>query len=575
MAEYADVMQALRNADAAGDTEAARRLAAIANSMRVAPTSDAKPTARPSSILERIGSGMADPIHGGAQTLTHILPQGIVEAGNKLNNKLADLGLPIGKIPEGPTVTDLVTGKAKQGGLDQMISEREAEYEARRAAAGSTGFDFARLFGNVISPANAAISRFIPGAGASLGARVAGGAAGGVALSALNPVAGGDYWTEKAKQAALGGALGAASPLVGEGISRVISPKVNKVANELLNEGVALTPGQTLGGKFKTVEDALTSIPFAGDTIKEAQKRSVASFNKTAINRSLAPIGEKLPESVAAGNDALEYAANKLSNAYDDLLPKIHGELDNEFKKDLLRFVSNKGDLPSPQYGQLRRILNNDVVGRFSGKGQTASGEALKEIDSRLGGMIRDFGRSENADVRRLSEVLKDVQSSVGKMVYRVNGSQKDALDAIDRGYANLLRVQTAGARIGAKEGIFTPDQLLSAVRQMDPSKGKRAFAQGNALMQDLATAGGNAMRGSVPDSGTPLRQMMANPIYAALGLGGSIPMSMFYSAPGVKLADLALTARPQSAPAIANSVRNYLPLLTPGVVAGANVGNQ
>src|ERR1700690_2769027 len=99
----------------------------------------AKP-AEPVGTMESIGRGMADPITGGAQLLTHVLPQGVVEAGNTLNNWLSKHGLPLEEIPK--------------GGLDESIKQQETQYQAGRKAAGKTGIDWARLGGNVLSPAN-------------------------------------------------------------------------------------------------------------------------------------------------------------------------------------------------------------------------------------------------------------------------------------------------------------------------------------------------------------------------------------------------------------------------------------
>ena len=61
---------------------------------------------------ERFARGMMDPIDGGAQLLTHILPESVVSAGNRLNNWLSDTTGLVAKIPE--------------GGVDQMLSDKEA-----------------------------------------------------------------------------------------------------------------------------------------------------------------------------------------------------------------------------------------------------------------------------------------------------------------------------------------------------------------------------------------------------------------------------------------------------------------
>jgi len=545
---------------------------------------DLAPTAKPSTVVQRVGSGMADPIHGGAQTLTHILPTSVVNAGNRFNNWLADVGVPLAKIPE--------------GGVDQMVREREAEYNAQRAAAGSTGFDWARFGGNVASPANFAIAGRLPGAASSLGARVAGNAAGGVALSALNPVTSGDsFWGEKAWQAGMGATIGGALPVVGEGIAKVVRPKVDAAAKWLLDQGVKLTPGQILGGAWQKIEDSLTSVPFLGDSIKSAQRRGIESFDAVVINRSLEPIGEKLPSGIK-GHEAVSYAVDKLGSAYEKLLPKMKGDLyevGNQLalpayagqaaKPSLagdLQSIRQLGqNLPEKQRDQLDRILRDEIEARFTTQGK-ADGQTIKEIESKLGEMVRRFGKSEDYDVNRLGDAVQAAQKSLRDMVSRVNPGFAEELKKINEGYAHLLRAQTAAARVGAQEGIFTPNQFKSAVREMDPSKRHRAFATGEALDQDLANAAASRLSQTVPDSGTVGRSMVN--VGLGAGIGGAvspmIPLSLLaasapYTAPGIALSKLALTSRPQGAGAAADSVRNYLPFLTPGLVASGNVTDR
>lgn len=87
MAEYADVMQALRNADAAGDTEAARRLAGIAANMRSATEPmNVDPTEGMTNTEKRIaGYGSVLPSMGA--NAAYLIRQGLEAAGGK---KLAD-----------------------------------------------------------------------------------------------------------------------------------------------------------------------------------------------------------------------------------------------------------------------------------------------------------------------------------------------------------------------------------------------------------------------------------------------------------------------------------------------------
>src|SRR6516164_6620254 len=82
------------------------------------------------SVFERLGTGAMDPIHGTAQLLSHAPGASYV---NRFNNYLADLGVPLARIPE--------------GGVDEMVRQREEEIQ--KARGGETGTDWWRVAGSL------------------------------------------------------------------------------------------------------------------------------------------------------------------------------------------------------------------------------------------------------------------------------------------------------------------------------------------------------------------------------------------------------------------------------------------
>lgn len=176
----------------------------------------------------------------------------------------------IGKFVKG--VEDPFTGTAQLAAeavgnktIPEKIKKKEQQYQAAREASGDTGFEAARLLGNIASPLNYAI----PGAGeAGLLRSVTTGAA----LAATQPVYGEDFWQSKGIQASLGAILG---PAMEYGI---------KGANTLVDKMKGLSStGQLqalqdwaakLTGKDKEVLDALSSakqiVPGSQPTAAEA-----------------------------------------------------------------------------------------------------------------------------------------------------------------------------------------------------------------------------------------------------------------------------------------------------------------
>src|SRR5262249_43201082 len=156
------------------------------------------------------------------------------------------------------------------------------------------------------------------------------GVAQGGVTAALQPTTGeGDFWTQKAEQTGAGAAAGGIAAPFFRLVGKAIGPKPSAEVQTLTKEGVEMTPGQIAGGAAKAAEEKATSLPILGDAIANAHKRGLESFNRAAINRTLAPIGAELPEGVV-GRGAVKYADETLGKAYDALLPKITVHADDE-----------------------------------------------------------------------------------------------------------------------------------------------------------------------------------------------------------------------------------------------------
>lgn len=516
-----------------------------------------KPKTEPMSKMDKVLMGAKDPISGGAQLLTSILPENVVKAGDSFNNWLADKTGLVAKIPS--------------GGVDALVRRQEAEYQAKRADAGESGFDGYRTIGNVVSPANLAVASKLP---AAVGAgKAVIGAAGGAASALLNPVTEGDYWTEKGKQAGVGGAFGAATPMVTGAISRIISPKASTNANLnlLKSEGVKPTIGQTLGGFANRAEEAGMSLPFVGDAISSARNRAKDQFNQAAINRATKPIGEKVQGS---GTQAVQEAGDLIGAAYDKAKNSLGGfKIDPQANTELsqLRMLATSG-----LQGRERSTVSNYFNDYLTRPSLTA--ESFKELDSKLTSDIAKFGGGD-AYQQKVADALKEVQRIITDNAKRANPKAADALAKADEAWANLVRVE--GASIGAKgtEGVFTPGQLLTAVRGADKSVRDRSTARGTALMQDLATAGQSVLGNKLPNSGTADRMIYGGGL---LGLGAGGMANLPLTAAGVGAGLTAYTpqmqallrglvsSRPQGAKSVADAFEQSAPFLIPG---GAQMG--
>lgn len=513
----------------------------------------------PITRKDKLLKGALDPIEGGAQLLTHILPDSVVNAGNNLNNWLAEKTGLVAKVP--------------QGGVDQMVSEGEKAYQGQRAAAGESGFDAYRTVGNVLSPANVALASRIP-MGATLASRIAAGAVGGAASALPNPVTDGNYWDEKGKQVGLGAAFGGAVPVVSGAVSRFISPNasINPDLALLRSEGVKPTIGQTLGGRWNALEEKAQSIPIMGDAIANARRSTIDQFDQAAINRASGKVGVNINES---GQNGVRRAGDALSQAYDDALSQIKVvKFDQQFAQDLNQLRSMAQSLTPDMRNKFNQKLDDVIGGRMSGNGSML-GETYKKVDSEIGGLAAKFGKSSVASESELGDAFAQLQNLLKQQAMRTNPQAADALKAADAGWANLVRVEGAAKAAKNADGVFTPAQLNSAIQQADGSVRGRAVARGTALMQDLATAGQNVIGNKVPNSFTTDRALIAggglgaglvNPAIPAGLLGGAA----LYAPQVQSLLRGLIGSRPQSAQTVSDALRQASPFLVPG---GAQMG--
>lgn len=463
----------------------------------------------------------------------------------------------------------------------QRIAEadRQGRSQFEQAAANSDYGQSANL-GRVVGQVDATlpVSRITPFGSKAAGLKwVANNAAQGGLSGALTSSA-----TDNSgpHDALVGALLGATIPTALEGIRKVSNPLINQSAQFLADHGVTLTPGQILGGAMQRIEDAATSVPFLGDMIKNAQKRSIESFNTAAFNDSLSDIGEKLPKNIPAGRDAVQYAADKIGQEYNRILAPAKVAADPQFQSDVGQLWKNAQNLPQDSRAQFDRILQNEVLDRFTSHG-LMNGETYKGIDSTLGKISADLNGSTNYDDRILGGAVRELKSSLRQALERSTPGISDSLQNADSAYAKFLRVQQAAGMLGAKEGVFTPAQLANAVKGLDSSGRKAAFARGNALMQDLAENGKSVLSQTVPDSGTPMRGLVNLGILGAAGHSIGMPpaaipavaaASSVYTNSGQKLAQALLAGdRPELMKLFGNGIGAAMPVSAPLSAALAN----
>ncbi len=389
------------------------------------------------------------------------------------------------------------------------------------------------------------------------GGALAQGATSGALLSDADTAAG------VAGDALIGAGAGQLGSSLVSAARNVVAPRVSAAVRQLADAGVQMTPGQIIGGPLRAAENVIAAaVPVVGDAIQAAQRRSVETFNIAAVNRALSPLGLKLPANITPGNEAVKAAGDALSEAYERVLPALSGQVDDTFVTRVSA-IAQRANLPPAETQQFQDIIRREIGNLAQAQNARFTGRMLNQVRDRLdkvGAALRANTQSPYA--RELGEAVGQVREQVLALARRQNPTAADALRRIDRGWAELVRVERAAAN--AVEGVFTPGQFSTAVRGADRSVRRRAVARGEALGQDFANAARTTLPSVVPNSGTP-RQLVslaagggaiANPgaIVPAIGAGAATMAA--YSAPATRAFQQFVTRTPGPA---ANFVNRLL----------------
>jgi hypothetical protein len=495
------------------------------------------------SLLERVASKLPDWMAGTKGAAVGRLLKGASDPAVAAGQILANL------TPAG-------------GAVNKWVADQEKGYQDARAIEGSSGFDPLRVAGNFVATA--------PAAGIGTGIRA--GAAVGAGSAALNPVTDTSkgFWGQKGQDVAIGAGTGAVlSPVMGA-LARLVSPKASTDAGVkmLRDEGVDMSVGQTLGGFANFMEQKATSVPILGDAIAGARRRGIDSFNEAAINRTVAPIGERVKGS---GHEAVAEAGDKLSAAYNRAAEKVKfvGFDTPEFNAKFGELTDMAAEGLAPDLAKrFDGILKNTVLRRMSPNG-SMDGSDLKRVDSELGKVAAKWGKSPDPAHQEFSDAVKQLKAILQEEVARANPEVAQALKAADKGWAQLVRVEGAAKAAANNEGVFTPAQLMGQVKSGSSRVRGRDVARGEGLMQDLADAG-QRLGTKVPDSGTASRMMQGVGAIASGAIHPGIPLALgagavAYTPQVQNVLRAMILKRPDMAPAVANYLRQ---LSTPAALA-------
>lgn len=495
MATYEQILTALRAADAAGNVDDARKLAAIASNMRATPVRAA-----------------AAPVEYTAEQMAPSSPEDVGFSGNAPSATEQLIGRTVLGVGKG-LINPALAAAQLVPAARPTVEDIQRRYEESRANLGGTGFDVPELIGSIVNPVN----RLIPVSGVA-GSVAARGALGGALGAATQPVIGKDLSTEeilagKVEQLGLGAIVGRGA----SALASALSPTLKAGTRELIESGVPVTPGQAYegigGALFRQIEKL--DIP----TMRIDKDKINLGFTKSVGNEVLAIIDDKLPTNLNNGQQIFGYIQNTLKNYYDKALDKI-GQVapDEQFTKSLSELQQTvRNELGDPkQVKSFQNFLRANIAGRI--KDGELSGNDLKRMEEIFRTKIDSIKATDTtADILR--QGYDDAYKAIKNLILR-NDPNGDIARA-NLAYMQRSRVMEAVnknvAEISGAQGTFSPAELARVAAKQGRDI---EAAMGTAPLQQTATRALNVV-GDTTDEAAKFRNVMIAGKLAGLGALG------------------------------------------------------
>lgn len=496
MATYEQVLTALRAADAAGNVDDARKLAAIASNMRSSATATVRTA----------------PVEYTAEQMAPATPEDVGFSGaapSETEKLIGRTALGVGKGIINPALAAAQLVPAARPAVEDI----QRRYQEARTNLGGEGFDVPELIGSIVNPVN----RLIP-VGGAVGSVAARGALGGAIGAATQPVIGENLTTEqilagKVEQLGLGAIIGRGA----SALASALTPTLKAGTRELIESGVPVTPGQAYegmgGALFRQIEKL--DIP----TMRIDKDKINLGFTKSVGNEVLAIIDDKLPTNLKNGQQIFGYIQNRLTKYYDDALEKI-GQVapDEQFTKSLSELQQTvRNELGDPkQVKSFQNFLRANIAGRV--KDGELSGQDLKRMEEIFRTKIDSIKATDTtADILR--QGYDDAYKAIKNLILR--NDPKGDIARANLAYMQRSRVMEAVnknvAEISGAQGTFSPAELARAAAKQG---GEIEAAMGTAPLQQTATRALNVV-GDTTDEAAKFRNVMIAGKLAGLGALG------------------------------------------------------
>lgn len=349
--------------------------------------------------------------------------------------------------------------------------------------------------------------------------------------------------------------------LVGKGLKAAGSPAGDAYVATINDANIPTTVGQQysgkIGGIIKRTEDRIAGLPILGEIINARRAEGIRTFNVRSFDHALKPIGENVGNAV--GEEAIDEAQDKISQAFGRALNGKTVNADTPFVKDLTNAVTDLSSLP--RVGTEVADSVKEILAPYM-TGNALTGEGMQQMSRELRDLKASYFRSNEPMAKRIGNAIDGVENAIFGPFRRQAPEVLPAYNRAKSAQRRLYILADAVNKAKNKEGIFMPHQLGQADRAATvKTEGKVNAARGRGQFHELQRAAQQVLPSSIPDSGTAGRLVIPA---AVLGVGAASDESGLTHGAGLTLA---------GALALAYSRAGQRILTKPGRGIGGTVG--
>lgn len=354
--------------------------------------------------------------------------------------------------------------------------------------------------------------------------------------------------SDRLQTGAIDAGLSAGGELATRGLARVVggplsASSVTPEAKRLIDEGVPVPPWKSTDSpRLRDLGERAKVSMLGKPILNDAERTAFTEWNRNLVVKASPPmpvtdesggvVRWALDKPVKEVSDnSLNLLRGRFNEAYDALYKGRVIPLDDGFRSEVSSTVESVKRYYPQFSGEVSGIVAkvDDMLGSVKATTETtkAASPIVEATRKQLFGpqTTTNLGHA-GVTPGALREALETVEDSITSAYRQGNGEKAEALQPIadalrgvrERGlppevqsmaksvnmaYTNFLQLQKAHAMMGAqKAGLVTPQQVLSAMKSLDRSKGKAAFARGNVPNQSDVLNAARVMGSTLPEVG-------------------------------------------------------------------------